>query len=243
MSAAQLESSKSIFRTAYYISKHDRPYSDHFSLLALQQINGVNIGVGLHSRYSAVEIIQHVSKEMNNRIVKQIKDVSGKVSIIIDESTSLSSKSILIVYLKCEISKELPPNYLFLDLVELSDQKAETVLQCLLRCLHKHGFDSEYLNQHLVAFTSDGASVMLGKRSGVAQKLLSLYPNLIIWHCMNHRLELALADAVDEVGGVNHFQIFMDKLYTLYSRSPMNQRQLADCAGELDQQINKIGLF
>lgn len=58
---------------------------------------------------------------------------------------------------------------------------------------------------------------------------------------MNHRLELALADAVDEVGGVNHFQIFMDKLYTLYSRSPMNQRQLADCAGELDQQINKIG--
>ncbi|KAJ8896690.1 hypothetical protein PR048_002035 [Dryococelus australis] len=45
----------------------------------------------------------------------------------------------------------------------------------------------------------DGASVMLVKHSGVAQKLLSQYRNIIIWHCINHRLELALADSVDEV--------------------------------------------
>ncbi|KAJ4430074.1 hypothetical protein ANN_22283 [Periplaneta americana] len=81
---------------------------------------------------------------------------------------------------------------------------------------------------------------MLGKQSGVAQKFSSQYPNIIIWHCMNHRLELALADAIDEVGGVNHFQIVLDKLYTLYSRSPMNQRQLAECAVQLDQAMNKI---
>lgn len=51
-------------------------------------------------------------------------------------------------------------------------------------------------------------------------------------------LELALADAVDEVGGVNNFPVFVDKLYTFYTRSPVNQ--LAECAGKLDQQINTI---
>ncbi|KAJ8884226.1 hypothetical protein PR048_016083 [Dryococelus australis] len=37
-------------------------YSDHFGLLELQQLNGVDIGVGLHLRYNAVEIIDHISK-------------------------------------------------------------------------------------------------------------------------------------------------------------------------------------
>ncbi|KAJ8879718.1 hypothetical protein PR048_020326 [Dryococelus australis] len=49
-----------------YIAKNDKPYSDNFGLLELQQLNGLDIGVGLHSRYSAVEIIGHISKEMKN---------------------------------------------------------------------------------------------------------------------------------------------------------------------------------
>ncbi|KAJ8874289.1 hypothetical protein PR048_025135 [Dryococelus australis] len=58
---------------------------------------------------------------------------------------------------------------------------------------------------------------------------------------MNHQLKLALADSINEVGGVNHFHIFMDKLCTLSSRSPMNQCRIAECAAELDQVMNTIG--
>uniref|UniRef100_A0A6P7GS56 E3 SUMO-protein ligase KIAA1586-like n=1 Tax=Diabrotica virgifera virgifera TaxID=50390 RepID=A0A6P7GS56_DIAVI len=82
---------------------------------------------------------------------------------------------------------------------------------------------------------------MLGKKSGVAERLLEMYPDIIVWHCMNHRLELALSDAVDEVGAVNHFQIFMDKIYSTYSKSPKNQRELSECASKLEQQLQKIG--
>lgn len=241
INAAHHESTKAIFRSAYFIAKNDRPYNDHFGLLELQKLNGVDIGIGLHSRYSAVEIIDHISKEMKLRILNKVKEISGKISLIIDEATSISCKSVLIVYLKCEISKEQPPSTLFLDLVELADQKADSVFSSALKCLDKYGFDNEYLKQNLISFTSDGASVMLGKHSGVAKRFLSLYPNIIIWHCMNHRLELAIADAVSEVAGVNHFQAFMDKLYTLYSTSPKNKRELKECAQELDTQMNKIG--
>lgn len=33
----------------------------------------------------------------------------------------------------------------------------------------------------------------------------------------------------------------MDKIYSIYSRSPKNQQELAKCAKDLDQEINKIG--
>ncbi|KAK5871842.1 hypothetical protein PBY51_012586 [Eleginops maclovinus] len=58
---------------------------------------------------------------------------------------------------------------------------------------------------------------MLGKNSGVATRLTARYPNLFTWHCMNHRLELAVSDAVDEVQAVNHFKVFLEKIHNLYS--------------------------
>lgn len=33
---------------------------------------------------------------------------------------------------------------------------------------------------------------------------------------MNNRLELAVGDATNKVGAVNHFQIFMNKLHSVY---------------------------
>ncbi|KAJ8887664.1 hypothetical protein PR048_013882 [Dryococelus australis] len=69
----------------------------------------------------------------------------------------------------------------------------------------------------MVTFTSDSASTMLGNQSGVAKQLLEKFKYIFVWQCVNHRLELAISDAVNEFCGVNNFQIFMDKLYSLYS--------------------------
>jgi len=60
------------------------------------------------------------------------------------------------------------------------------------------------------------------------------------WHCLCHRIELSVADTLSEVGGVNHFTIFLDKLYSVYSPSPINQRELAACATELDIELKKV---
>ena len=68
--------------------------------------------------------------------------------------------------------------------------------------------------------SSDGASFMLGKKSGVGQRLLEKFPRIILWHCLNHRFDLSVGDTISEVCGANYFQAFMDKLYSLYSQSP-----------------------
>jgi hypothetical protein len=82
---------------------------------------------------------------------------------------------------------------------------------------------------------------MLGRKNSIAVGLQKIFPNLIIWHCANHRVELAVHDTRNEVQGVSSFHLFFDKLYSIYSMSPNNQLQLNQCAWALGQRLCKIG--
>jgi len=126
-------------------------------------------------------------------------------------------------------------------LVELEGQGAEQIRAALLKSLHDGGFDNEYLRNNLIAFYSDGASVMLGRNSGVGTRLKNGYANIILWHCLNHRLQLILDDSVNDIKEVNHFKICMDKICTIFHQSNKNQRQLLKISEILGQQILKIG--
>jgi hypothetical protein len=48
---------------------------------------------------------------------------------------------------------------------------------------------------NMIGFSADGASVMMGKNSGVSARLKSLSPMLMENHCVVHRLNLAFKDA------------------------------------------------
>ncbi|XP_028410502.1 E3 SUMO-protein ligase KIAA1586-like [Dendronephthya gigantea] len=242
MNTEWLDTTKRVFRTSYYIAKNDRPLNNIEELVDLQIHNGLDMGTGLHSRSSATAIIDHIAYEMRSTICKTIKENKGKVSILIDESTTVSGISTLIIYLKAQLERSGEAQFLFLDLVELTNgQSAKEVHTALLACLKRHGFDMDYLQEHFVAFTTDGASVLTGKKSGVMELLMNDFPNLITWHCLNHRLELAVEDAISELTGINHFKIFVERLYSIYSQSPKNVRELREVAKSLDVQLLKIG--
>ena len=106
------------------------------------------------------------------------------------------------------------PLTFFLDLVELSATNAGEMYQILMNNLSHHGFSEDIMRERFVCFASDGA-VMLRSKSGVATKIIEKFPNVMVWHCMNHRLELSVGDAVEEVAGMNEFQFFFDKVYSL----------------------------
>ena len=239
--ASHVELTKKVVRTAYYIAKNDKPYSDHPDLIELHTLNGANLGICLYSRSTATLMIDMIASEMCKKVCNRILDMNGKISILVDESTTISNKTTLIVYMKCETSKLEYPRFVFLQLLELSGQSSLIITTALLNCLNSHGFDDDFIRQNFVSFASDGASVMLGKNSSVSTKLLAKYPNIIVWHCLNHRLELSIHDAITEVTAINHFHHFFDKLYSLYSRSPKNQRELRECCQDLDAQIQRIG--
>uniref|UniRef100_A0A3Q2PD66 HAT C-terminal dimerisation domain-containing protein n=1 Tax=Fundulus heteroclitus TaxID=8078 RepID=A0A3Q2PD66_FUNHE len=183
----------------------------------------------LHSRYSSTKIVEHIAKEMQTRILNSIVSSSSKLSVLIDEATSASHKTAMIVSVKASIDGATP-EFLFLD-----------VEKALLNCLETAGFSDEWLKKNWIAFVSDGASVMLGRNSGVATRLTAKYLNIFTWHCMNHRLELAVGDAIDEVATVNHFKTFMEKIHNLYSQSSKNSRELLEAAQEVGSHVQQIG--
>lgn len=227
------KSTCNIFRTAYYLAKYNRPFDDHFKLIELQMLNGVKLGCTLHSRYSSTNIIQHISKKMREKLIENIIENNAKCSILIDESTTVSSLCGMVIYLKVSISNT-DPIFIFLDLVELKNQTAENIVEQLLECLHSSGLNENYLKQHWISFVSDGASVLLGKKNGVAKRLKDKYPLIFSWHCMNHRLELAVNDSLKDIVATNHFKQFLDSLYVLYNASPKNQTELKNICSELE---------
>ena len=55
----------------------------------------------------------------------------------------------------------------------------------------------EYFCFKLVSSTSDGASVNFGRRTGLMKRLSDSRPWLVTIHCVNHRVELAVKDALN----------------------------------------------
>uniref|UniRef100_A0A8C1RFQ8 HAT C-terminal dimerisation domain-containing protein n=1 Tax=Cyprinus carpio TaxID=7962 RepID=A0A8C1RFQ8_CYPCA len=240
MRKAEYASTCNVFRTAYKIGKHGRPFTDMPIDVQLQVLNGVKMGRVLHSNNSCANILDHIAAEMKKKVVNDIVMNERKLCVLIDESTTISGKSVLVVCLRSAISNE-QPDTIFFELIELQGTTAKDITEALLGCLHNNGFDPHYLQKHLLAFACDGASVMLGRKAGVAAQLCSKFPYLFVWHCSNHRLELAVCDVLREVGGINHFKIFLDQLYSLYHASPKNQRELTKSAHNVGQRLLVIG--
>ncbi|XP_040069819.1 E3 SUMO-protein ligase KIAA1586-like [Ixodes scapularis] len=234
------EATKKIFRIAYKQAKNCRPFSDFSDEIDVQTANGVDLGRILHTNVSCASIVDHIGNEMQKSMCRALIEDGAKFSVLIDESTTVSKHSTLIVYLRSDFG-HLQPITVFLDLVEVTDGTAAGIKEALLTCLSSHGLSMNVLKEKLVAFACDGASVMLGKHSGVAKLLENTFPNLITWHCSAHRLELAVGDTVRDVQGINHFKIFMDKLYCLYSSSPKNRRELESCAKDLNASLLCVG--
>ena len=230
-----------VFRTAYYIAQNNRPYTDHSDLIELQELNDVKLGRVLHSNVICAEIIDHISCEMRRAVIKAMIAANAQCAVLIDESTSLAKASCLLVYLRTTFDEDVGPVSFFLDIIELSSTTAEGIETALLECLDHHGLPLDYLQHNWVGLGTDGASVMVGSKSGLAARLKANFPQLVSWHCFNHRLELSVNDAIKCCNEVNHFKSFMDLLYSTYSMSPKLQRELKECAGELEVQLKRIG--
>ena len=239
-----VETTTRLLRTAYSVAKHNRPYVSYGECIELQEANGVHLGTCQHSRFAATGMIECVSAEMRRKLCHEIVERKLKISVMLDESTTVSRKSCMVVFLftpwpmdeKCDECFSFP-----LGLVELESLKADHIVSSLLELLKKNGFENSYLEQNLIGACSDGASVMLGKNSGALTQLQNMFPKIVLWHCMCHRIELAIGDAVKSVGQVNHVKSFLDKLYSVFSQSPKAQRELEESASQVHSELLRIG--
>lgn len=237
----QYQTTARLMRTAYSVAKHNRPYVSYPELCELQEANGLDLGIGLHSRTTAALMADSIAEQMRKTLCNSIQTQQKKVAIMMDESTTVSRKSCLVLYVRSAYDNSSDCFSFPLALVELESLSAEHITEKVLCTLHAHGFSEEFLANNLIGACSDGASVMLGRNSGVLTRLNNKFPNLFLWHCMCHRIELAIGDAIKAEKQVHHVRSMLDKLYSIYSQSPKAQRELEDSAVNLGVQLQKIG--
>jgi hypothetical protein len=126
-------------------------------------------------------------------------------------------------------------------LIELDNIRAASTVEIFLGNLHSNGFKDELLLRNWISFGCHGTPIMLGRPAGVARHLVEKYPNLIVWHCSDHCLEIAVNDIVREMSAVCHMKTFFVKLYAVYSASPKNKAELESVALQLSIRLNSIG--
>jgi hypothetical protein len=88
------------------------------------------------------------------------------------------------------------------------------------------GLTEEEWTRKLVGFGSDGASVNIGKKSGVITRLQELQPLVQGIHCHAHRLELAYKDALKKDPLHLKVESLLTGLYYFYRNSPLNRANL-----------------
>jgi hypothetical protein len=179
----QKEVTAKIFRTNYKVAKSNQSFNNFQMEIDLQELNGVDMGRILYSTNACINIINHISKEITNILFRKIISFKSKISLIIDEATTLSQKSTLILYIRvliygCEMTA---PVNLFIDLIELDDVTAIGIFFSLICHLQSIGMTQEYLRDYLVSVACDGAAVMFGYRGGVKKLLKRKFPSIIIW--------------------------------------------------------------
>lgn len=202
------------FRTAYFVAKEKLAFSKMNGLVELQEMNGVKTGSCHKSDHSCINIITHIGNKMRKKNVS-IKSAGSWICLTVDESTAFG-RSYLILYLRGDVTGEGETENIFLDLIELEEgTTADAIYKALKKSLLEADLDDAYLKSHLICITTDGASVMTGRQSGLITRLKKDYPLLESIHCLAHRLELSVNDALKSVTGCNHFEIFISKLYTL----------------------------
>lgn len=169
--------------------KDNMSFVKHPTISGCHELNGVNMGSLLYSLITCHEIITHTAAEMRKELVNHIIRSGSKFSILVDESTTVSSKSDLTVYIRLLFDDEIT-NY-FLEIIDWPDKTGHGIAEIIFNTLLSLGLTNITLKNNLIGFASDGASSMRGLYSGAVKHLEEMIGNkLISFHCMTHRLEL-----------------------------------------------------
>ncbi|CAG2240803.1 unnamed protein product [Mytilus edulis] len=214
---------KKLITTAYFICKHEKPFTDFPRLIELQEVNGLDMG----NFYRSDNACRRCEDAKENDL--------HFYSILIDGATDSSVTENELIYLRF-VENGRPVNHYFsIEDVEKAD--AQGILKEIEGAFTRNGIPN--WKDKLIGFGSDGASVNLGCRGGIATLIKRDVPHLVITHCIAHRLELAANSAIKNHKHMIEIQDLLQYLYKHYQYSPKALRELRQIGEALEEKVSK----
>lgn len=114
-----------------------------------------------------------------------------------------------------------PKTYFFcIDSLECAN--AESIYAKVLGTLNQKGIHLS----GLCDVSTDGASVMIGNKSGVVTRLKQAVPGILATHCIAHRLALSCCSGADSIPYLVKVQEILNSVYKYFHFSPKHMAML-----------------
>ena len=224
------------FYSIYWIMSHAVANRNVKSLLSLlEEVHCEIKSFNHNSPSSHREIMLLIAKQIKDKVLEDCKE-GMTFGLLVDDMSDVTSMEQMIVFVQYYSRKEEKVSVKFLRvenvLAEAVSADSETLTKLLCKTLEEDGLDIKKLS----GMASDGAAVMLGSRNGVGKRMKEKSPNLIVIHCVCHRLALACADSNQELQYLKSVVDWLTQLWKLFEYS--NKK----LAAFIKTQINLINL-
>jgi len=196
---SQMEKLRKLFRTSYNVAFRFKPFTDFEWLCKMQIANGIDLGKNYHNS-EGCRIFTHFIAENMRKAVKHSLQNTRFFCVLSDGSTDcavIEQESVKIRFLDQE-SKELVTKSA--NLIALEGADANKTFGAVKQALQDVGIQ-ELSNGKptLVGANFDGASINMGINHSVSSLLKDILPQIIVVHCVAHKLELGIMDSVKDM--------------------------------------------
>ncbi|VDI25979.1 Hypothetical predicted protein [Mytilus galloprovincialis] len=192
---------KAAFFALYWLMKEETPNSKFSSIMLLAEKMG-HPSIK-HFRYTSARTIREmmltIGHHIGDEVAEKIRN-SGVYGLLVDEVTDLSVKQQMVCFVQYIDDSGLG----HIDVLDIAN------------VLSKNELDV----RNCSSFVSDGASVMVGKKNGVAAKLKNIVPTLLSVHCICHRLALACTDTNKDIEYISILERIFTQLWKYFDDSP-----------------------
>ncbi|XP_018570645.1 uncharacterized protein LOC108910509 [Anoplophora glabripennis] len=165
------------------------------------------------ARTKCTQMIHMLKNEAELDITENLK--TNKFSIIIDETTDISSKKCLAVLARFIDKKKMMITEQLFSVLEVNDCTANGLTTAIICLLNKHKINPT----NIIGLAADNAAVMMGDIGGVQAKLKEkINPNIFVIGCICHSLHLCASMASKKIP--SEIEEFVQDIYNYISRSP-----------------------
>jgi hypothetical protein len=193
----------------------------------------LELGEAYCNEKAAKQFIVEIGNHFEDAMKKILTD-APYFSVFCDGTTDRTETEKELIMIK--VMHDHHPTMMFLRLEEPPNTKSVGIISALDNAFRHFGVDN--WKGKMLGFCSDGASVMMGERNGVATVLKRDSPWLLVVWCLAHRLELAVKDTFKKT----YMDTVIENLtavYYFYRGSSKRNREANELAEILEEEFLK----
>ena len=221
-----------IFKNVLWLAKEKTPLWKIKSICGHMELQGLPLGKKYINHVMARDMLLSLAYVIREDI-NQAARKSPVLGLMADESTTVSTESGMILYLR--LLKDGIFQTVFWGLVQLHEATADALLDTILDYFQSNNVPTKLL----ASLATDGASVMLGRHGGVGvllREAVNVY--LLIAHCVAHREALAASAAATGNAICEYFESALHDILNYHSHSTQRKAHLYKLQARL--QVQKL---